>query len=196
MISIKFLLVISRLCKTERSWELRPWSHKMNLLDNLSTSLHYFCRKWIGATNDNSKFHLRFKGLIMSNEWVCSCRKGNFQSEVSESLISFLYGIVSDFLSSKSKIKLIHFTFYKLLLLKKRPNFHCWLIHKGLRLNLLLCDYCGWPVMPQNGENALYAIPRAVNQICQTLQQLSITLRQRFCRNDLKWFYNIARKFA
>ena len=43
----------------------------------------------------------------------------NFQSEVSESFISFLYGIVSDFLSSKSKIKLIHFTFYKLLLLKK-----------------------------------------------------------------------------
>ena len=116
------------LCKTEWSWELRTWSHKMNLPDILSTSLHYFCRKWIGATNDNSKFDLRFKGLIMSKEWVfrdiinlpsCSCRKGNFQSEVSESFISFLYGIVSDFLSSKSKIKLIHFTFYKLLLLKK-----------------------------------------------------------------------------
>ena len=115
----------------------------------------------------------------------------NFQSEVSESFISFLYEIVSDFLSSKSKIRLIHFTFYKLLATtNKRPNFHCWLIHKELRLNLLLCDYCGWPVMPQNGENALYAIPRAVNQICQTLQQLSITLRQRFCRNDLKWFWN------
>ena len=43
VISTKFLLVmISMLCKTERSWELRTWSHKMNLLDVLSTSPHYF----------------------------------------------------------------------------------------------------------------------------------------------------------
>ena len=59
MISIKFLLVISMLCKTEWSWELRTWSHKMYLLDILSTSPHYFCRKWIGATNENSNFDLR-----------------------------------------------------------------------------------------------------------------------------------------
>ena len=58
VISIKFLLVISMLCKTEWSWELRTWSHKMNLLDILSTSPHYFCRKWIGATNENSNFDL------------------------------------------------------------------------------------------------------------------------------------------
>ena len=46
VISIKFLLVISKLCKTEWSWELRTWSqHKINLLDILSTSPHYFCRK-------------------------------------------------------------------------------------------------------------------------------------------------------
>ena len=57
VISIKSFLVISMLCKTERSWELRTWSHKMNLLnDFLSTSPHYFCRKWIGATNENSNF--------------------------------------------------------------------------------------------------------------------------------------------
>ena len=48
------------LCKTEWSWELWTWSqHKMNLLDILSTSPHYFCRKKMGATNENSNFDLR-----------------------------------------------------------------------------------------------------------------------------------------
>ena len=47
------------LCKTEWSWELWTWSHKMNLLDTLLTSPHYFCWKWIGATNENSNFDLR-----------------------------------------------------------------------------------------------------------------------------------------
>ena len=46
------------LFKTEWSWELRTWSHEMNLLDILSTSPHYFCRKWIEATNENSNFDL------------------------------------------------------------------------------------------------------------------------------------------
>ena len=32
---------------------------KMDLLDILSTSLHYFCRKLIGATNENSNFDIR-----------------------------------------------------------------------------------------------------------------------------------------
>ena len=31
----------------------------MNLLDMLSISPHYFCRKWIGATNENSNFDLK-----------------------------------------------------------------------------------------------------------------------------------------
>ena len=47
------------LCKTEWSWELRTWLHKMNLLDILLTFPHHFCRKWIGATNENSNFDLR-----------------------------------------------------------------------------------------------------------------------------------------
>ena len=47
------------LCKTELSSELWTWSHKMNLLDILSTSPHYLYRKWIGTTNENSKFDLR-----------------------------------------------------------------------------------------------------------------------------------------
>ena len=47
------------LFKTEWSWELRTWSHKMNLLDILSTSPHCFCRKWTEATNENSNFDLR-----------------------------------------------------------------------------------------------------------------------------------------
>ena len=46
------------LCKTEWSWELRTRSHQMNLLDILSTSPLYFCRKWIAATNGNSNFDL------------------------------------------------------------------------------------------------------------------------------------------
>ena len=33
----------------------------MNLLDMLSISLHYFRRKWIGATNENSNFDLKVK---------------------------------------------------------------------------------------------------------------------------------------
>ena len=32
---------------------------KRDLLDILSTSLHYFCRKLIGATNENSNFDIR-----------------------------------------------------------------------------------------------------------------------------------------
>ena len=54
------------LCKTEWSiWALRTWSHKMNLLDILSTSPHYFCRKWIKETKENSNyFYLGLKGQI------------------------------------------------------------------------------------------------------------------------------------
>ena len=59
VISIKFLLVISMLCKTQWSWDSRTWSHKMNLLDILSTSPHCFCGKWIGATNENSNLDRR-----------------------------------------------------------------------------------------------------------------------------------------
>ena len=58
-----FFLVISMLWKSEWSWELRAWSHKISLFDILSTSPHYFCRKWIGATNESSNFDLR-PGLI------------------------------------------------------------------------------------------------------------------------------------
>ena len=68
MISIKFLLVISILCKTGWSWELRSFSHKMNLLDILSTSPDYFCRKSIGATNENWNFHLRVR-RVKGDTW-------------------------------------------------------------------------------------------------------------------------------
>ena len=50
--------------KTEWSWELQTWSHKMNLLDILSTSPHYFCRKWI-ATNENLSFDSNLPMLIL-----------------------------------------------------------------------------------------------------------------------------------
>ena len=58
VISIKFLFVISMLCKAEWSWELQTWSHKMNLLDISLTSPHYFYGKWMGATNKNSNVDL------------------------------------------------------------------------------------------------------------------------------------------
>ena len=42
VISIKFLLIIPMLYKTEWSQEFRRWSHKMNLTDNLTSSPNYF----------------------------------------------------------------------------------------------------------------------------------------------------------
>ena len=55
---MKFLLVISMLYRAVWSWKLRTWSDKMHLLDILSTSQHYFSRKWIGATKENLRFDL------------------------------------------------------------------------------------------------------------------------------------------
>ena len=55
------------LCKTEWSWELRTWSHTMNLLDILSTSPHNPCRKWTGVTNENSNFDLRVQGFNIAH---------------------------------------------------------------------------------------------------------------------------------
>ena len=69
VISIKFLLIISMLCKTEWSWELRTWSHKMNLLDILSTSPQYFFRKWIEATKENLNFDLRVYRVKQRRFW-------------------------------------------------------------------------------------------------------------------------------
>ena len=59
MISVKFLLVISLLCKSEWSWELRTWSHKMNVTDASTNSPHYFFWKHIGITNENLNFDVR-----------------------------------------------------------------------------------------------------------------------------------------
>ena len=81
MVSIKFLLVISMLCETEWSWELGTWSHKMHLLDILSTSPHYFCMKWIGATNENSNFDAFLYLEWQSNRYYNSfVRHEGFQS--------------------------------------------------------------------------------------------------------------------
>ena len=59
VISIKFILVVVMLCKTECSWQLRTSSNKMYLLDILSASPDYFYSKWIGATNENFNFDLK-----------------------------------------------------------------------------------------------------------------------------------------
>ena len=63
VISIKFLLVISTFYKTEWSRELRTGCHEMNLLDILTISHYYFCRKYVRATNENMDFILGFKGI-------------------------------------------------------------------------------------------------------------------------------------
>ena len=91
VISIKFLPVISMLYKTEWSWELRTWSHKMNLLDILSTSPHYFCRKRIKATLKIQISILGFKGLkgkraslpVDVCTWWCSVPSGSYLSRIS-----------------------------------------------------------------------------------------------------------------
>ena len=70
VISIKFLLVTSMLCKTEWSWELRTWSHKMNLIDILSTSSHYFCRKRMGQQMRIQILIFGFKGLTKTRKWL------------------------------------------------------------------------------------------------------------------------------
>ena len=56
VISIKFLLVVSLLYKTQWSWELRTWSRKMNLIDTSTNSFHNFYWKRIGTTNENLNF--------------------------------------------------------------------------------------------------------------------------------------------
>ena len=79
------------LCKTEWSWELRTWSHKMNLLDILSTSPHYFCRKRIKATLKIQILILGFKGLkgkraslpVDVCTWWCSVPSGSYLSRIS-----------------------------------------------------------------------------------------------------------------
>ena len=59
MISFKFLLIISMLYKTEWSWELRTWSHKMNLIDTSTNSSHYFYWQRIGITSENLNFDVK-----------------------------------------------------------------------------------------------------------------------------------------
>ena len=74
VISVKFLLVVSLLYKTQWSWELRTWSHKMNLIDTSTNSLHYFYWKQIGTTNENLNFDIGFKGLkelhVVKRVWL------------------------------------------------------------------------------------------------------------------------------
>ena len=48
---------------------------EMNLLDILLTSPHYFCRKWMGATDENS--NCQFKGLSSSGRKADSCEREN-----------------------------------------------------------------------------------------------------------------------
>ena len=65
VINVKFLVILL-LYKTEWSWELRAWSHKMNAIDTSTNSPHYFYWKRIGITNDNLNCDVRVKALKSS----------------------------------------------------------------------------------------------------------------------------------
>jgi len=58
VISIVFLLVISRLKQSEGSLELRKSSPKMNSLDIFITSPHYFYRECMQARKENFYFDI------------------------------------------------------------------------------------------------------------------------------------------
>ena len=47
------------LYKTEWSWELRTWSHKINLIDTSTNSPHYFYWQRIGITSENLNFDVK-----------------------------------------------------------------------------------------------------------------------------------------
>ena len=47
------------LYKTEWSWELRTWSHKINLIDTSPNSPHYFYWQRIGITSENLNFDVK-----------------------------------------------------------------------------------------------------------------------------------------
>ena len=64
--SIKFLLIISMLCKTGWSWEIKTWPNEMKLLD-ISTTSHYFHRKWIGETIEKVNFHLEIERITCAH---------------------------------------------------------------------------------------------------------------------------------
>ena len=53
LISLKFLHVISILCKTEWWWELSTWSQKINLTDTSTNSPYNFYWKCMGTTKQN-----------------------------------------------------------------------------------------------------------------------------------------------
>ena len=59
VISIKILLVISMLCKTNWWWELSTWSYKIQWVDTSTTSHYYFDRKPIGTANENLNSDIR-----------------------------------------------------------------------------------------------------------------------------------------
>ena len=60
------------LYKTEWSWELRTWSHKMNVIDNSTNSPHCFYWKRIGITMRIWILMLGFKGLKSGRLWTVS----------------------------------------------------------------------------------------------------------------------------
>ena len=59
MISIKFLLIISMLYKTDWSGELRACSGKINLIDTSTNSPHCFYWKYIGTRYEINNFDIR-----------------------------------------------------------------------------------------------------------------------------------------
>ena len=80
--SVKFLFVISLLYKKKWSWELRTWSHKMNLIDTSTNSPHYFYWKRMRITNQNLNFDIRV--------WRVNLNFFHFKFSVREAKLIFL----------------------------------------------------------------------------------------------------------
>ena len=50
---VKFLIAITRVYQLVRSWELKTWSLKLNSIDILTASPHYFCKKCMETQKEN-----------------------------------------------------------------------------------------------------------------------------------------------
>ena len=102
MISIKFLLIISMLYKTNWSGELRACSGKINLMDTSTNSPHYFYWKHIGTRNEiNNNLILGFKGLkssppkVVDYEWWLFTRGLNCGALTRKKLVGYLWKMVT-----------------------------------------------------------------------------------------------------
>ena len=102
----QILPVISMLCKTEWLWKLWTWSHKMNVLVILSTSLHHISRKWIGEKMRIQILILGFKGL---NKKVGDAPTPVHRSHLHQAILFIYRFFIYKFAKNSMRVK---FTYY------------------------------------------------------------------------------------